>query len=86
MDRANANVPGESVKEYYKLNVHHPFLDNMIMELTHQLSTSLGRTRAERLMPKNLNKLSDDDVKCILQKYPMIDEFDIKIELQKWKN
>ena len=36
-------------------------------------------------MPKNLNKLSDDDVKCILQEYPLIDEVDFKIELQKWK-
>lgn len=53
-----SNVPANTPKEYFRLNVYNPTMDYLITELTDRLCKSLPRLKAQYLVPSLSDRLT----------------------------
>jgi hypothetical protein len=86
--RSNAivNTHAGSISAYYKMNLHHPFLDHLIAELNSRLLSAVSRVQAHYLLPQRLPQLTDDkwkDIKVTYSSFINVDEIDA--ELERWR-
>ncbi|MES9884352.1 MAG: DUF4371 domain-containing protein, partial [Sedimenticola sp.] len=83
---ARNNVPADSDKEYWRLNLFLPFIDHLIVELEERLKNPLPGLSAQYLLPEKLSGLSVgmlNDIKVAYQRFVSPDELDRELEM--WK-
>ena len=89
--RANeGNELNLSVADYYRINVYIPFVDHVIIELDNRFSSDHGGLLTEELLvPVNLNKLSEETEKSIVDFYGkylnLVENIGFQFEIAKWK-
>ena len=65
------NHPAETPKQYWRISLYYPFLDNLIM----------NRFHAQHLLPRAVDKLTDDHVATIYEAY----QADIYLSLEDFR-
>lgn len=89
--RSNAIVntgdtSSENISTYYKINLHHPFLDHLIAELKSRVLSAVKRVQAHHLLPERLPQLTEtiwSDIKVTYSSF--IDVNEIDAELERWR-
>ena len=80
-NNTRVNHPAETPKQHWRICVYYPFLDNLIMNLNHVF-------HAQHLLPRAVDKLTDDHVATIYEAY-QIDIYlsleDFRREVARWR-
>lgn len=81
------NVPADTVKEYWRLNLFLPFMDHLRSELEDRLCVAHPRLKAQYLLSNKIDQLTTAMWGEIKNEYdPFIDANAIDAELEVWKH
>ena len=86
--RANAGAAEQSVEQYFKLNVFHPFLDHIITHLQNRFPTEIQNVMyASYLIPKRLRQMSPEIEATLLATFvdDMPSPTEFEQEMLRWK-
>ena len=85
--RSNIGGFGSTTPElYYRLNLHHRFLDHLISELESSVLSAVLCVRAQFLLPQYLQSLSEEAWTSVKTGYKAFASLeDIDVELERWK-
>ena len=78
---SRANHPAETPKQYCRISLYYPFLDHLITELESRLLKSGNRFHAQYILPRAVNKLTDDHVATVYDAY----QADIDLSLEDFR-
>jgi hypothetical protein len=67
-----------SPKQYWRISMYHPFLDHLITELESRLLSTENRFHAQHLLPRAVDKITNDYVASIYEAY----QTDIDLSLE----
>jgi hypothetical protein len=87
--RNRSNAPSRTTAEYYIRNLHHPFLDHLIEELTSRIGSCGNRVHAQLLLPENVRSISHSQIEVLKSEYSHfidLSDFDSELEMWKWKH
>ena len=65
-------------KQYWQISLYYPFLDHLITELESRLLTTENRFHAQHLLPRAVDKITNDYVASIYEAY----QADIDLSLE----
>jgi len=78
-----ANHPAETPKQYCRISLYYPFLDHLITELESCLLKSKNRFHAQYLLPRAVDKITDDHVATIYEAYQALEDF--RRDVARWR-
>ena len=76
-----ANHPTETPKQYWRISLYYPFMDHLITELESRLLKSEIRFHAQHLLPRAVDRITDDHVATIYEAY----QADIDLSLEDFR-
>lgn len=81
------NIPADTVKEYWRLNLYLPFMDHLLFEIQDRLCIALPRMKAQYLLSHKIGQLTPLIVDEIKHEYaPYIEAEAMDVELEVWKH
>ena len=75
------NHTAEAPKQYWRISLYYPFLDHLITELESRLLKSGNRFHAQYILPRAVNKITDDHVTTVCEAY----QADIDLSLEGFR-
>ena len=75
------NHTAKTPKQYWRISLYYPFLDHLITELESSLLTSESHFHTQHLLPRAVDKITDDHVASIYEAY----RADIDLSLEDFR-
>ena len=82
------NHTAEAPKQYWRISLYYPYLDHLITELESRLLTTENRFHAQHLLPRAVDKLTDDHIATIYETYQAdiyLSSEDFRREVSRWR-